>query len=128
MKTQENYSPKKLAILLIKMIFIILVFALFSFSVFALAKKYYTIRKNISQLKKQEAALVEKKKSLDEKNKFLDTSFGQESLARDKYSLVKPGESMIVIATDPKPAPVPPKQGIGHFWDVFMEGLGLKKK
>jgi cell division protein FtsB len=128
MKTQDHYSPKKLAILLIKMIFIIVVFALFSFSVFSLTKKYYTIRKNISQLKKQEAALVEKKKSLDEKNKFLDTSFGQESLARDKYSLVKPGESMIVIATEPIVAQIPIKKGIGHFWDVFMEGLGLRKK
>lgn len=122
--TRSVVSPKAILSLTVAVIIAFLLLA----SVVRLFTKYRTLRSNIGDLQKQHEVLQEKSAQLAEKNAFLATEEGQEQLLRKKFNVVKSGEGVIVIDTQPLLPPPPKRSSIVRFWDSLMEGLGIKKR
>lgn len=121
-KRRFPVSPRSVISL---MVAVIIAF-LFLFSVIGLFRKYITLRREIADLRAQHATLQEKEQQLREKNTFLETSEGQEQLLRNKFNLVRPGESVVVISPNKKAiVPEVRHSAARRFWDSVVEFLGL---
>ncbi len=122
-KKNRNYSPKTILLFIVAL----LVFFMILSSVVDLTKKYLSIRRHISELKKEEVELKLKKENLINSNLFLETPEGKEKVFRDSYRLVKEGEGIIVINKDSIPDDNAVKRvGIKRFWDSILRALGLR--
>ena len=95
-------------------------------SVWGLAHKYLVLRADIANLKNQQQELRQKSDVLADKNVFLATPEGQEVMLRKKFNLVKPGESVVMVAPEKiDAATVSAKASTSHFWDGIIRGMGF---
>lgn len=123
-KHNHRVSPKTI----LAAAFALVVAFLLAASVFGLAEKYFTIRRHIQALKKEEVLLQQKKETLTKTNEYLATPEGAEQNLRSKFNLVRPGEEMIIITPSTSNTLVEAPRGpVGRFWDVIRSALGGKK-
>ena len=105
-----------------------ILFVCMLWAVCTLGSKYLDTRSKLSEDTSEQQTLERKKQELTDENAYLNTPEGQEHMIRDKYSLVKPGEGLIVI-TEPSSDTVQAQHsgtGIARWWDTLLKGLGIR--
>lgn len=76
---------------------IVLVLLYNSVSLFLKREKVW---KKVGALEKEKKTLVEQKKYIDGKNQSINDGIGRETILRDKFNVVKPGEGVIVLTEE----------------------------
>lgn len=121
---KHHFSPKRL---LGAMVALVVAFLLLT-SVITVAQKYFAIKKHIRELESEQKILKEKKESLNTMNTFLATPEGTEKILREKYNVVKPGESIIVVVEPDIVLPQEPASRVSRWWHALVEMLGFGLK
>lgn len=97
-------------------------------SAITVAGKYLAIRKHVRDLEAERATLEEKQRQLIRMNAYLATPEGTEQSLRDKYTIARPGEGVIVVNTGSEvPSVQRPSSPVSRFWDALLRGIGLRK-
>lgn len=81
--------------------------------------------KKVGALEKEKKALVQQKDYIDTKNKSINDGIGRETILRDKFNVVKPGEEVIVLTED-KELEIPDQKPTG-FWSHVRSFFKIDK-
>lgn len=80
---------------------IVVLIVIHSTSLFVKREKVW---KKVNQLEQEKKELLDRKNALDAKNDSLEHGIGKETILRDKWNVVRPGEGIIVF-TEPENDP-----------------------
>lgn len=97
--------------------------------VIRLGRKYMGVRNDIKELRTQHTELSQKLQDITAKNAYLETAEGQERELRNKFNMVRPGESIVIITNDSKASETPPQSSrVFRLWDTLLHGLGFRTR
>jgi cell division protein FtsB len=121
---RSHIAPKTVLLFLVSAI----VFFSMLYAVGSIGRKYIESHRELRESQAQEQELMQKKQNLAQENAYLATPEGQEQTIREKYSLVKPGEEMIVITQPSSDTAVgaAPHSAVGRWWDKLLRVLGIR--
>ena len=128
-KTQFTDSPQPISYkrILGTAVALLISFLLLA-SAITVAGKYLAIRKHVRDLETERATLEEKQRQLIDMNAYLATPEGTEQNLRDKYTIARPGEGVIVVNTNPlTPSAQEGSSRVSRFWDALLRGIGFRK-
>ena len=101
--------------------FFALIAVFFAVNVFGLGVKYFNTKSDRNDLVIKKKKLLAEEYALKTKIENLKTSDGVDSVIRDRYNVVKPGEQLAVIVEKPKEKTQEEieKENRGSFWQRF---------
>ncbi len=88
-------------------------------SLVSMIGKYRYVQKETSRLEEELADLAHKKQQVLSISEEIQSEEGRERYAREKFRVVKPGESLIVLSDEEKTIETPSSKK--SFWDSFLE-------
>ncbi len=91
---------------------IVLLLVLYSTSLFVKREKVW---KKVNQLEQEKKMLLERKDYIKNKNESIEHGIGKETILRDKWNVVRPGEGIIVF-TEPEIDPNAAKEKPSLWW------------
>lgn len=114
---RKKVSPKQLLLTSAALIAALVMLA----SIISVAKKYFEVKRYITELNTEQSTLKQKYQNLVKNNDYLATPDGEEQVLRDKYNMVRPGEGLIIITdSSSNEIPVEKTSRLTKWWQSLI--------